>query len=92
MTKQNNGYLWSYNRATDRDIYEAYKSPSRRKVNAFRHCKEIQYILNGYDGRITAASCHFFSYAFKYRMNGHEYLKYITYANEYDIPLDEVNR
>lgn len=74
----------AYNRAEHTELWQAYKNPSARKYRAMDHCKEKQYLLNGYDGRITAAGCQFFSYAFRYMEDGIEKLRYITYANDYD--------
>lgn len=90
MTKKNQGLLWSYEHATARTIWEAYARPSSRKVDAYtRDCLGQLRDLDGYDGRITGASSHFFSYAFRYMKDGVERLRYITYANNYDFAIEE---
>ena len=89
MTKKNSGMLWSYYHSHIFDIYEAYENPSRNKVSAFDDCVADEIAHHGYDGRITGASCHFFSYAFRYvGKNGEERLRYHTYANVYDFEIE----
>lgn len=89
MTKKNQGMLWSYEHATARTIWEAYSRPSYAKVKAYTNdCLKQMQELNGYDGRITGASSHFFSYAFRYLKDGAEHLRYITYANNYDFVIE----
>lgn len=89
MTKKEQGFKWQYDRASARDIYEAYARPSYRKVNAFRHCIEAAYLLNGYDCRIPSANCNFFTFAFRYKdAEGKERMQYHTYANTYDFAID----
>ena len=88
MTKREKGMLWSYNNSRMYSIYEAYKNPSRSKVNAYNYCVNDEIAHNGYDGRITGAGCQFFSYAFRYTgENGEERLRYHTYANVYDFEI-----
>ena len=91
MTKKNQGMLWSYEHATARTIWDAYERPSRAKEEAYQvDCLGQLKELDGYDGRITGASSHFFSYAFRYMKDGVERLRYITHANNYDFAIREV--
>lgn len=88
MTQKEKGMVWSYEHAKARDIHEAYGRPSARKVNAFTHCREAAYMLNGYDCRIPSACTHFFTFAFRYRdAEGQERMQYHTHANVYDFAL-----
>lgn len=90
MTKKNQGFLWSYEHATARTIWEAYTTPSYKKVKAYTDdCLQQLKELDGYDGRITGASSHFFSYAFRYMKDGVERLRYITHSNNYDFALEK---
>lgn len=87
MTKKEQNMLWSYEHAKCENIMQAYNRPSRRKIEAFDDCRRKENELNGYGGRITGASSHFFSYAFKYEKNGKKFLYYITYANDYSFEI-----
>lgn len=88
MTQKNMNMLWNYEHAEARSIYEAYRQPSYNKVRAFRDCEAAKASKNGYDARIPSASCHFFTYAFRYRdAEGKERMQYHTHANVYDFAL-----
>ena len=88
MTKKEQGFKQNYDRATARELWQVYDSFSRKKARALDHCREAQYMLNGYDGRICSACCNFFTYAFRYRdAEGKERLQYHTHANVYDFAL-----
>lgn len=88
MTNKEKNMLWNYEHAQARDIHEAYGRPSARKVNAFTHCREAAYMMNGYDCRIPSASRHFFTFAFRYRdTEGTERMYYDTGRNVYDFAL-----
>ena len=88
MTKKQEGFKWQYDKAAGRDIFEVYGRPSYNKVRAFRNCKATQEYYNGYDARIPSASCHFFTFAFKYRDDaGTERMYYDTGRNVYDFAL-----
>lgn len=91
MTKKAQGYLNSYefyrNYYGERTLWDAYRNPSVAKENAYRYCLNLKDEKNGYDGTVCGASCHFFSYAFKYMEDGIEHLMYITHANDYDFAL-----
>lgn len=88
MTKKNAGLLATYNAATATDLYQVYGRPSRNKWAAFHACKRLQAALNGYDGRIPSASCHFFSYAFRYKDGDNEKLIYMTGRNNYEFTIE----
>lgn len=88
MTKKNSGLVFMYDCARYSDLYQAYKSPSWRKVRAYRNCLADMAFMKGYDPRICSANCHFFSLAFRYKENGKECLRYYTGRNTYDIVLD----
>ena len=91
MTKKAKGFLQSYDFYTNnyghRTLWDAYKNPSCKKVNAYNYCLDMVKIFNGYGETVCGASCHFFSFAFKYMRHGVEHLMYITHANNYDFEL-----
>lgn len=90
MTKKQESMLWSYEHARCTTLYEAYNKCSRAKEQAYQYCLELMARLNGYGGRITGASSHFFSFAFKYYdADIHkECLCYCTHANDYKFPIE----
>lgn len=85
-----------WNNSNDRELYHVYNNYSRAKVNAFEYCKEKQYQMHGYDGRITSHNSQVFCYGFLYDETIEEtgeiiqHLYYITPYNEYDIPLYDI--
>lgn len=88
MNKKQIGMVWSYEHAKAETLYQAYGRPSYNKVRAFRDCEAAKAAHNGYGARIPSASCHFFTYAFKYRdAEGRERMQYHTHANVYDFAL-----
>lgn len=71
MTKSINSRLYgayqSWLNAGDKtDIYDAYKCPSRRKINAWRYCQELCESYNGYGLRIIGHNSQTFSVGFEY--------------------------
>ena len=76
---------WAYsgrNWKNYKDIFEAYKNPSIRKVRAFEYCKNLCAELNGFDLVIPAAGCQTFSVCFKFYDEGRLCYAYIT--RDYD--------
>lgn len=93
MTNKQMGLYRAYNfRNCGIDIYDAYKTPSRAKVAAFKNCEADREYHNGYDQKIVSASCHFFSYAFKYMDQAGEHLRYHTARNVYDFLLSKIDQ
>ena len=91
MTKKNASLLASYEYAVKRgadSLYKAYSRPSENKMRAFRDCEADRVAHSGYGAVITGASFHFFSYAFKYKADDGEHLRYHTYANVFDFVIE----
>jgi hypothetical protein len=86
-TKKAQGLIWSHERANKYTLKDAYTNPSWRKVEAYERWRQACKDLKGTDFRITGASSHFFSLAFKYMNEGKETLVYVTHANIYEIEL-----
>lgn len=83
MNKKQENMLWAYNHAKAETLDQAYKSYSRAKREAYHDCLKLQAELNGWGGRITGASCYYFSYAFQYMKDGKKHLCYITKSHDY---------
>lgn len=87
MTKKQQTMYDSYCRANTTELWQVYNNFSSAKQRGMDYCKELQYKLDGYDGRITGHSCHFFSYAFRYMVNDEEWMCYCTHANDYNFKI-----
>ena len=89
MRKQCEGFYENYKRATARTLSDVYSRYSRAKENALQYCKELQYNMNGYDGRICSANTFQFTYAFQYmNESGKHCLAYITRDNNRYFEID----
>lgn len=60
------------------ELSDVYGRWSKAKEDAFAYCKKIQSDFDGYDGRIAAHCINFFSYDFRFKVEGREYLMHIT--------------
>ena len=87
-SKKAQGIINSWRRSNATELWQVYGTYSRAKAEAMEYCKNLQYELNGYDGRITGASNYFFSYAFKYRKDGKAWMMYITHAADITFCLE----
>ena len=66
-----NLYHWHNNET----IYDAYATPSKRKVESYNAIKARCYREGGYDLTVAGHNCHFYSTMYKTRdENGVEYL------------------
>lgn len=90
MNKQNRGFYNTYKNATARDLWDVYGRFSNNKVRAMQYCKELQYNMHGYDGRICSANTFSFTYAFQYvNESGKHCLAYITKAHNRFFEIDD---
>ena len=79
MKKMYEGFYENYKRATATELWEVYGTHSRAKDEAMQYCRELQYNMNGFDGRICSANTFQFTYAFQYvNESGKNCLAYIT--------------
>ena len=79
MTKAQAALFGTYKRATATDLWQVYGRYSRAKAEAMARCRQLQYELGGFDGRICSANSFNFSYAFLYEnCDGDICLCYIT--------------
>lgn len=85
MTKRDTAIVERYENATARTLYDVYDNFSYAKANAFEYCKRLMADKNGRGLKILGANCFMFTAAFKYEVDGVEYLMYIT-KNE-DRPI-----
>ena len=90
MTKANARLYENYKRATASELWEVYGRHSRAKEQAMEYCRELQYNMNGWGGRICSANTFQFSYAFRYtNESGKECLAYITRDNNRYFEIEE---
>ena len=81
-------FIENYMRAEKTDIYQAYKRPSRAKVNAFNNIVRWSSTLeNPSPVYITSANMQIFVAAVEGTHDGQQYLFYFTAYNAYAIPL-----
>lgn len=77
-----------HNRSEDYDIFQAYKSSSREKQEAWKYCKNLCEEQNGRNLKIIGKNCSFFSAGFFYTdENGKERFMHITKSNDYSYPI-----
>lgn len=94
MTKKQmamfNSYEYALNKGVKTELYQVYGKYSYNKQRALDYCKELRYRLNGYNATIVSASCHFFTYAFRYYDADikKECLCYCTHANDYKFAIE----
>ena len=82
MTKAQKTMVENYKRATATDLWQVYGTFSESKSRAMDYCKELQYQMNGFGGRICSANTFQFTYAFQYiDADGDSCLCYITKAH-----------
>ena len=92
ITKDEIAKVERYLDASCSDIFDAYGKVGKGKRDAYKTCKEKQEMYDGYDFRITGNNRYTFSCAFKYKIDGVEYLYYMTKGGDYDISLDEYRK
>lgn len=96
MNKNQTGMYHSYLRSSATELWQVYDNYSTAKARGMEYCKNLQRELNGYDGRITGHSCHFFSYAFRFEHVNEEtgvceeWLCYCTHANDYKFKIKDM--
>ena len=83
-TKQAQGFIESYNRATATTLKEVYGTYSTAKARAFRYCMDRVFEENGNRPRIISSNCMKFTFAFEVE-NG---LRVETANNSYFIPFE----
>ena len=66
------------------DIFQAYKNPSKYKVEAWNYCKELCKRMHGFDIVIPAAGMQTFSVVFKFRERGTRKLCYAYITRDYN--------
>ena len=87
MTKKQMAMVDAYNRTNARALDDVYGSYSAAKKEAYSYCRGLQYKMKGYDGRIPSANSFAFTYAFRYKENGDEYMCYCTSCNDYKFKI-----
>lgn len=88
MTKKQESMKRAYEHAKARYLWEAYERPSYAKVRAYNDCLADMRAHSGYGQRITGASSHFFSFAFRYDDEAGMHLRYHTHKNVFDFIVE----
>ena len=86
MTKKQQQMLWQVTHSNNTDLFDVYKSFSVDKRRAYYYCLNEMYRKDGFNFRITSASCSFFCCGFLYYdENKHLCCRYYTGRNTYDF-------
>lgn len=93
MTKKEKSMVKSYEYACNRglsSVLTAYGKPSSAKIEAEEKIKKEMEERDGWGYYICGRNSNFFSCAYKYRDGeGNEWLAFYTYANRFEIKLEE---
>ena len=86
MTKKQKAMLWKVTHSSNESLYDVYKSFSDSKYRAYDYCIYEMYRKDGFNFRITSATCNFFSCGFLYYdKDKHLHCRYYTGRNTYDF-------
>ena len=86
MPKKQHQMLWQVTHSNNTDLFDVYKSFSDDKRRAFYYCLNEMYSKDGFNFRITSATCNFFCCGFLYYdENKHLKCRYYTGRNTYDF-------
>ena len=92
MTKKEEIVVRAYEWAKQRgwtSVFNAYREPSRAKIEAEREIRERMAAVNGYGYYITGRGSFSFSAAWCFTDETGTYLMYETYANTFKIKIGE---
>lgn len=78
----------AYRRSTWTELYDAYDSFSRGKVDAWRYCKDLCKKYNGDGLKVISRNCHKFTAGFEYvdSETGEIMFMYITKGYNQAVP------
>lgn len=76
-----------WTKSTDTTLGQVYKNCSTAKYRAYNYCINLMDKYNGYGLKILGYNCNFFSVGFMATVDGVDVFCYITYANNYYIPV-----
>ena len=86
MNKKQQQMLWNVTHSSNESLCDVYKTCSREKHFAYDKCIYEMHRKDGFNFRITAANCHFFSCGFLYYdENKRMRCRYYTAQNTYDF-------
>ena len=88
MTKKQEALLDNYRRATATKLADVYKSWSAAKERGWNYCENLRAQLGGYGVRVPSANTFQFTYAFRFMLNGQEWLCYCTASNDYKFCIE----
>ena len=86
MTKKQQAMLWKVTHSSNESLYDVYKSFSDSKNRAYDYCIYEMHRKDGFNFRITSASCFFFCCGFLYYDENKQLrCRYFTGKNTYDF-------
>ena len=86
MTKNQQQMLWKVTHSNNTELFDVYKSFSDDKRRAYDYCKYEMHRKDGFNFRITSATCNFFCCGFLYYDDDkHLRCRYYTGRNTYDF-------
>ena len=86
MNKKQQQMLWQVTHSSKESLYDVYKTFSQYKYFAYERCKGEMYRKDGFNFRITSATCNFFCCGFLYYdENKRLHCRYYTGRNTYDF-------
>ena len=87
MTKFQRNLYENYLRAEDVTIWDAYGSPSVKKVRAYEHCVHKCLENNGGPWCIPTHNTFAYTFAYTFHKDGVKWLHYETSCNVYEFPI-----
>ena len=86
MTKKQHQMLWQVTHSNNESLYDVYKTISHAKYLAYDNCIYEMRRKDGFNFRITSATCNFFCCGFLYYdENKRLHCRYYTGRNTYDF-------
>lgn len=94
MKKVNNEQIKNayqrWTKSTDSTLEQVYKNCSTAKYRAYNYCMDLMNKYNGSGLKNLGHSCNFFSVGFLATVDGVPVFCFITYANDYFIPVENL--
>ena len=85
MTKKQQQMFYAVTHSDNESLYDVYKSFSDYKRRAYDYCMYEMHCKDGFNFRITSATCNFFCCGFLYYDDKHLRCRYYTGRSTYDF-------
>lgn len=79
-----------WTKSTKYTLADVYKNYSGAKYMAYNYCINLMNKYNGYGLKILGNNCNFFSVGFIATIDGEKVFCFITHANDYYIPIENL--